>query len=159
MREFNHDALILAEYQGKLFEKSVDLNCSTPIFIRRFLHSDLLAKLDNNNPSLLSLDVIEGINSIQEQFGDLEYGNVKYSKSALFWMGYLYRYISYTRDISTKLLFQLFGYKQINDLYYTLHTQDPEWCITYLLDINNLSEEVFDKNIRIKRIIEKKGEY
>ena len=86
MREFNHDALILAEYQGKLFEKSVELNCSTPIFIRRFLHSDLLAKLDNNNPSLLSLDVIEGINSIQEQFGDLEYGNVKYSKSALFWM-------------------------------------------------------------------------
>ncbi len=36
MREFDHAGLLLAEYQGKLFEKSTDLNCSSPIFIRRF---------------------------------------------------------------------------------------------------------------------------
>ncbi len=45
-----------------------------------FLHSDLLSKLDSNNSSSLSLDVCEGINSILEQFGDTDYGKVKYSK-------------------------------------------------------------------------------
>ena len=65
MREFDHDGLILAEYQGKIFEKSYELSCSTGIFIRRFLHSELLKKLDGNNTSLLSLDADEGI---REQF-------------------------------------------------------------------------------------------
>lgn len=47
MKEFDHNGLMLAEYQGKLFEKSVELDCSSSIFIRRFLHSELLNDLDN----------------------------------------------------------------------------------------------------------------
>ena len=146
MRQFDHNGLMLAEYQGKLFERSNELDCSTAVFIRRFLHSDLLSKLDSNNSSSLSLDVCEGINSILEQFGDTDYGKVKYSKSALFWIGYMYRYISYTREQSTKFIMQLFNYRQMNDVYYSFHTQDPEWCIKSLLEINKLSENIFDNN-------------
>ena len=114
--------------------------------IRRFLHSDLLSKLDSNNSSSLSLDVCEGINSILEQFGDTDYGKVKYSKSALFWIGYMYRYISYTREQSTKFIMQLFNYRQMNDVYYSFHTQD-------------LSENIFDNNARLKQIIREHGNY
>ena len=159
MRNFDHNGLLLAEYQGKLFEKSNELNCSTGVYIRRFLHSDLLKKLDTNNSSYLSLDVSEGINSILEQFGNSDYGKVKYSKSALFWMGYMYRYISYTREQSTKFIMKLFNYKQMNDVYYSFHTQDPEWCIQSLLEINNLTENIFDINLRLKQIIKEKGNY
>ncbi|MGM9947860.1 hypothetical protein [Floccifex sp.] len=67
MREFDYNGLLLAEYQGKLFEKSVELNCSTGIFMRRFLHSNLLEKMDMNETAFLSLDVQEGIDSILEQ--------------------------------------------------------------------------------------------
>ena len=159
MRNFDHNGLLLAEYQGKLFEKSNELNCSTGVYIRRFLHSDLLKKLDTNNPSYLSLDVSDGINSILEQFGNSDYGKVKYSKSELFWMGYMYRYISYTREQSTKFIMKLFNYKQMNDVYYSFHTQDPEWCIQSLLEINNLTENIFDNNLRLKQIIKEKGNY
>ena len=159
MRNFDHNGLLLAEYQGKLFEKSSDLNCSTGIFIRRFLHSELLNKLDSNNPALLSLDVNEGITSIIEQFGDTDYGNIKYSKSALFWIGYMYRYISYTREISTKFILDIFTYKQMNDVYFSFHTQAPEWCINSLLDINGIDDSIFDNNLRLKKIIKKKGKY
>lgn len=159
MRQFDHNGLLLAEYQGKLFEKSNELNCSSGVYIRRFLHSDLLKKLDTNNPAALSLDVTEGNNSILEQFGDSDYGTVKYSKSALFWMGYMYRYISYTREQSTKFIIKLFSHKQMNDVYYSFHTQAPEWCIQSLLDINNLDENVFDNNIRLKQIIKEKACY
>ena len=57
MRQFDHNGLLLAEYQGKLFESSNELNCSTGVYIRRFLHSDLMKKLDAKNPAFLSLDI------------------------------------------------------------------------------------------------------
>lgn len=159
MRKFDHNGLLLAEYQGKLFEKSSELNCSTGIFMRRFLHSNLLNELDANNSATLSLDENEGINSILEQFGDSNYGKLKYSKNSLFWIGYMYRYISYTREQSTKFIMKIFNYKQMNDVYYSFHTQDPEWCIKGLLEINGLSEKIFDKNYRLKQIIKEKNRY
>lgn len=159
MKKFDHNGLLLSEYQGKLFEKSEQMNCSSSIFLRRFLHSDLLKRLDSEDSSLMSLDVNEGIQSILDQFGDTNYGREKYSKSALFWMGYMYRYIAYTREQSTNYIMSLFKHKQMNDIYYTFHTQDPEWCIRSLLDLNNLSEDIFDNNCRLKRIIKEKGKY
>lgn len=157
MRKFDHNGLLLAEYQAKLFEKSVELNCSSPIFLRRFLHSDLLKMLDNYVS--VSLDVNEGIRSILEQYKDTSYGKEKYSKEALFWMGYMYRYISYTRQQSTSFVMKLFNHKQMNAVYYVFHTQDPEWCIQSLLDLNNLTEDIFDNNFRLKKLIKEKGNY
>ena len=148
MREFDHTGLLLAEYQGKLFEKSTELNCSSAVFFRRFLHSDYVKKMDLNDAASLTLDVNEGIDSIQKQFGDFDYGKTKYSKSAMFWIGYMYRYLSYTREVSTRFVMKLFPYKQLNDVYYSFHTQDPEWCVQSLLEMNNLSEEIFDNNLR-----------
>ncbi len=159
MRKFDHNGLLLAEYQGKLFERSAGLDCSTGIFMRRFLHSDLLKKLDENNPANLSLDVNEGISDILEQFGKTNYGKEKYAASTLFWIGYMYRYISYTRDMATPFVMKLFGYKRMKDLYYTYHTQDPEWVIDNLLELNDSSEDVFDKNARLKGIIRAAGNY
>ena len=159
MRKFDHDGLLLAEYQGKLFEKSAELGCSTAVFLRRFLHSELVKKMDMNDATSLSLDVNEGIHSIQNQFGDSDYGKTKYSKSALFWIGYMYRYISYTRRCSTRLLMQFFSYRQMNDVYYSFHTQDPEWCIQNLLEINHLDKNIFDNNYRLKNIICEKSYY
>lgn len=156
MRDFDINGLRLAEYQGKLFELSSNrLECSSSIFIRRFLHSDLLKLLDKNESSLISLDVNEGLEDIENQFGKTNYGKIKFSKEVLFWMGYLYRYISYTRDIETPLLMKLINYKQLNELYYVYHTQDLEWCINNLLELNNLTETIFDKNLRLKDTIRK----
>lgn len=157
MKQFDHNGLLLAEYQGKLFEKSTELGCSTGIFVRRFLHSDLLKKLDENNSANMSLNVHEGIESITEQFGASDYGKIKFSKNAMFWIGYMYRYISYTRDISTGFVSKIFPYRQMNDVYYAFHTQDPEWCVRNLLEMNGLTEAIFDPNARLKEIMRRKA--
>lgn len=157
MKEFDHNGLMLAEYQGKLFEKSVELDCSSSIFIRRFLHSELLNDLDNSKS--ISFDINEGIKSILVQFGDSSYGKEKYSKAALFWIGYMYRYIAYTREQETSYIMKLFNHKQMNNVYYSYHTQDPEWCIKSLLNLNGMPEYTFDKNSRLKSIIKEKGNY
>ena len=159
MKTFDHDGLLLAEYQGKIFEKSTELRCSTAVFLRRFLHSDLLKKMDLNDVTSLSLDVNEGMESIQNQFGESDYGKNKYSKSPMFWIGYIYRYLSYTRGVTTKFVMRLFPYKQLNDVYYSFHTQDPEWCVQSLLEMNGQSEDIFDNNLRLKAVISTRGEY
>lgn len=159
MKEFDHNGLLLADYQGKIFEKSYDLNCSTAVFMRRFLHSDLLEILDRNQIFSLSLDVDEGINSIVEQFGQSNYGTEKFSRASLYWIGYMYRYIAYTREESTHFVMSVFHYKQMNNVYYSFHTQDPEWCIHSLLEMNHLDENYLDKNYRLKQIIKEKDHY
>ena len=83
MREFDHDGLLLAEYQGKLFERSTELGCSSAIFLRRFLHSDLVKKLDKNDVSSLTLDVTEGLQDIQNQFGEVRHSGHRDDESAL----------------------------------------------------------------------------
>ena len=50
---------------------------------------------------------------------------------------------------------KLFPYKQLNDVY----TQDPEWCVQSLLEMNNLSENIFDNNLRLKKVIKEQGNY
>ena len=159
MKGFDHNGLLIAEYQGKIFEKSTELDCSTAVFIRRFLHSDLVKKMDMNDPAMLTLDVNEGIQSIQNQFGQSDYGKIKYSSNTMFWMGYLYRYISYTREVTTKFVMKLFPYKSLKDVYYSFHTQDPEWCVRSLLEMNGQSEDVFDNNLRLKAVIAAQGRY
>ena len=149
MREFDYNGLLLATFQGKIFEQSVDrFESSTPIFIRRFLHSELLDRLDKNDSYILSLDPIEAFNDIEEQFGVSSYGKIKYPKEALFWIGYMYRYISYTRNVTTWFLFKTFSFKQMLSVYYTYHTQDPEWCVESLLELNHLDKNYLDCNYR-----------
>ena len=159
MKAFDHKGLLLAEHQGKLFEKSAELDCSTAVFLRRFFHSDYLKKLDQNEEAFLSLDVNEAIASIESQFGASSYGKTKFAKSALFWIGYMYRYISYTRQVSTKFVMRLFPYRQLNDVYYSFHTQDPEWCVRSLLEMNGKSEDIFDPNKRLETVMRAKLAY
>lgn len=152
MREFDTNGLRLAEYQGKIFEYSYDyFDCSTKVFIRRFFYSDLLRRIDKNNSALLTLDPIEGLESIKEQFGDTKYGSVKKNKEALFWVGYFYRYISYTRSISTRILMKIIEPDKLFELYYVYHTQDLEWCLENILELYGYDENIFNPNYRLRQ--------
>ena len=151
MRELDLNGLRICEYQGKLFESSVDrFECSTALFMRRFYYSNLLNTLDKNNSAILSLDVNEGLDEIEDQFGKSNYGSNKESREALFWVGYLLRYISYTRNVTTQFILQSFEYDKLFKLYPAYHTQDMEWCISSILELYNLSEDYFEPNYRFK---------
>lgn len=151
MRDFDTNGIRLCEYQGKLFEASVDrFNCSTSVFLRRFFYSDLLEKIDKNNSAIISLDVNEGLDEIENQFGKTDYGKIKRTKDSLFWLGYFYRYISYTRGVRTQFLMKTFKYDKLFELYEVYHTQDVEWCISNLLELYDLDENFLDNNYRFK---------
>ena len=159
-REFDTNGLKLCEYQGKLFEEATNkYNCSSPVFIRRFLKSNLVKKIDMNETSFLDLNVNNGLEEIEKQFKRNDYGKVKYSSQEMFWIGYMYRYICYTRRISSTKAFELFDYKVLKNNYFSFHTQSPEWVLRNLLELSKHDETIFDKNVRLKQLMIKQDRF
>lgn len=155
MRYFDSLGLELAQFQGEIFEKSISrYECSSLVFLRRFKNSSYASYLDSARLNTL-IDVEYAFSEIDKQYGKSAYGNQKYSADALYWLGYIYRYISYTREISTKKAFNLISPKELVEHYYVYHTQSEEWVISRILEIKGKNEDFFDKNLRIKEILKK----
>ena len=154
MREFDKNGLLVATFQAKLFEESIaKTNYSSPLFLRRFKYAEATKELDNKHPSLLDLNRNIFFKRIKEEFGESDYGEEKYDKATMYWLGYIYRYICYTRQCSTKFIFDLIPPSELKDHYYVYHTQSEEWVINRILENKGLTEDVFDKNERMKKLL------
>lgn len=109
-----------------------------------------------NTPVELQAFVIpEAFESLDKEYGHSSYGKEKYSSEAMFWLGYFTRYICYTREIPSRLLYRLFDIKKVYSLYTPFHTQSEEWCISRLLDQYGYTEATLDLNERLKAIMRK----
>ncbi|MCI1245716.1 MAG: antitoxin [Bacilli bacterium] len=157
MREFDKRGLDLAAYQAEIFKQSlIDTESSSPIFIRRFMKSKFVQKLDEGETYLLSLDTNEAFASLDKQYGKSVYGKIKYSINEIHWIGYIYRYICYTRECPSRLIYKLIKPAELRNVYFAYHTQSEEWVIASLLEANHLSEEDLNPNIRLKNAIRKR---
>ena len=63
MRTIDNNGLILCDMQSELFENSINLDCSSEIFIRRFMNSSIVKKFDSTQ----LLDDTLTINDIFEE--------------------------------------------------------------------------------------------
>lgn len=99
MREFDEYGLKICRYQGKLFAGTLEsAGCSTPVFIRRFMLSETAERMDRDGFLFESLSEEGAIAEVNRQFGESTYGRIRYGREELYWIGYLYRYWSYTRE-------------------------------------------------------------
>ena len=153
MKKFDSFGLELSNFQGKLFEMSLTrYDCSTLVFLRRFKGSNVAYKLDIANKNIL-LDYNESFYELDMQYPESSCGKIRYSREVLFWMGYIYRYISYTREITTRQAFNLISPKELSSHYYVYHTQSEEWVIDRILDLKGKNSDTFSKNERLKKLL------
>lgn len=76
----NHDGSLLCEIQANTFEKSIDeLNCSSVIFIERFMKSKIAKTFDNQSILDTNLQPLDVLERIDEEYGVSNYGSVKYT--------------------------------------------------------------------------------
>ena len=102
MRKIDRDGLLLCELQAESFARSVtDARTSSEIFIRRFMHSNVVKEMDNASILLTNLQPRDILERIDEEYGVSDYGSVKYSTEEMYWIGYIYRYYAYTYDKSS----------------------------------------------------------
>lgn len=155
MRAFDETGLKLSRMQAELFVLSASkLECSSPIFLRRFMLSKVAARMDQDG-FLYEACTSDGIlQEIEEEFGATNYGKEKYSTEELYWMGYLYRYWCYTYEKSSKQVYKLMKPKELRGLYYPYHSLDPAQAIERILESKNLGEEdLTQKGVEILRRI------
>lgn len=142
MRLFDENGLKLCRMQAELFVLSASkLECSSPIFLRRFMLSQVAVRMDQDG-FLYGSCTEEGLlQEIEDEFGPTSYGKEKYSTEELYWMGYLYRYWCYTYEKSSKQVYKLIKPKDLRQLYYPYHSLDPAQAIQRILESKNLAED------------------
>ena len=144
----------LCQLQAKIFEASVNkTEYSSPIFIRRFMNSNVSKSFDDKKFLFLSSSIDGIFDEINEEFGESSYGKIKYSLDQMFWIGYIYRCIAIKYNLSSKKVFELFNAREVIKYYNIGHTfgsvQAAEWMMESInYDNNNNIEE---KSLNIMR--------
>ena len=162
MKKIDKDGLILCEIQAKVFEKSIDKeNCSSGIFVRRFMNSEICEKMDGIYFLEETCSVEQVFKEINEEYGESTYGRTKFSKNELYWMGYIYRYFAYVCQLSSRNIYKIINATELRDLYYPYHTLDPQNAVERILEakdyiILETPEEITKKGVEILRRIRSK---
>ena len=133
------DGLILCDIQAKAFELSHDYtNCSSPIFIRRYMKSEIVRMLDNRGILQTTLYEKDLLERIEEEYGISNYGQIKYEKDALYWIGYIYRYYCYTFNRTSRQAYKIIKPDELYKVYLPYHTLSPAQAIERILESKNI---------------------
>lgn len=161
MREFDEYGLKMCRFQGQLFLMSREKTaCSTPVFLRRFMYSEVAVRMDGEGFLFESETQEDVFDEIEAEFGKSEYGRIKYDGEELYWIGYMYRYWCYTRRISSKALYKMIKPEELRKVYYPYHSLDPAQAIERIIEANGLGEEDYiQKGVALLReILRRDGE-
>ena len=160
MRKFDEYGLKMCRYQGQLFSLSRDkVNCSTPIFLRRFMYSGVAKRMDGEGFLFEAITQEDVLGEIEDEFGKSGYGQIKYDEEELYWIGYIYRYWCYTRQISSRSLYKMIKPEELRKVYYPYHSLDPAQAIERILESKGLREkDMIERGVAIlKKLRAAKG--
>ena len=139
MKKIDKDGLLLCELQAKTFEMSIDATeVSSEIFIRRFMNSQISKSIDSREILQTNMQAKDILERIEEQYGKSNYGSKRYTKNELYWIGYIYRYFSYTYEKSSVQIYKIVKPKELRALFLPYHTLDPSLAIERILEAKNL---------------------
>ena len=138
MKKIDKDGLLLCELQAKTFEMSIDATeVSSEIFIRRFMNSQISKSIDSCEILQTNMQAKDILERIEEQYGKSNYGSKRYTKNELYWIGYIYRYFSYTYEKSSVQIYNIVKPKELRALFLPYHTLDPSQAIERILEAKN----------------------
>lgn len=164
MKKMDSLGLRMCRYQAMLFELSKDkTDCSSKIFIRRFMNSKLAERIDKEGLLFDSLDVQEAIEEVESQYGASSYGVEKFNQEELHWIGYIYRYWAYVSEKSSKQIYKIIKPEQLRKLYFPYHSLDPMQAIERITEeINPMEEKERDdisRGVAVLRKVRNKSKY
>lgn len=158
MRKIDEIGLKLCKMQADVFSASIAATyCSSPIFLRRFMNSQVAQRMDVGGFLFEACDINQIFEEIEVEFGQSFYGKEKYSKEEMYWMGYVYRYWCYTYQKTSKQIYKFIKPKELRNLYYPYHSLDPSQAIERILESKGADEKNFTtRGVAIMRNIMKR---
>lgn len=130
--------LKICDIQGRLFELSVDNQCSSKDFVKAFMNSPVSKALDSKFNHMqwageeYLFDELIGIYK-EALWKD---GQV-YPKDVLFWTGYIYRYWHFLTGETSSKIYKIADANTMFRNYLMFHTMDPKMAIESLIEINS----------------------
>lgn len=158
MRRMDTYGLKLCKFQAELFQKSIEETaCSSGIFVRRFMLSELAKRMDKDGFLFETTDVADALDEIEIEFGASDYGKIKFGREELYWTGYIYRYWSYISGKSSKQLYRIVKPDELRKLYFAYHSLDPEQAIERIKESKGIGEEDdIKRGVEIMRKVRKR---
>ena len=151
MKKVDKDGYTLCVLQSTVFELSLEKrNSSSPIFIRRFMNSEIAKRLDDAailDTNLQATDILERLN---DEYGISNYGSIKYTKNEMYWIGYVYRYFALACNFSSAQIYRIVKPKELRDVFLPYHTMDPSQAIERILEAKGICIEM-DEEQELKR--------
>ena len=138
MEKIKPENLTMCKLQGNLFTKSAELDCSSLVFIRRFMNSKLAEQFDDGSIMQSAVGTRGLFRLIEEEYGESYYGREKYSPEELYWIGYIYRYWQCTYNTPSKQIYKTISGAELRGLYYSYHTLSADKCIKRIMDEKNV---------------------
>ena len=143
-REMDQVGLLLCDVQGKIFEQSVTSEeCSSSIFIRRYMNSKFVSRMDNLTFINESMTVEEIFEELDIEYGKTSYGKIKFSVNEMYWIGYIYRYLSYVYQIDSKNAYKIIKGTELRHLFFAYHSLATMNAIDRILEAKSI---VLDKD-------------
>lgn len=138
----------LCDIQGRLFERSLAHGFDSCDFICKFMNSDVALHLD------LKFDFFQwaGEAYLLDALCDevrIEKTERTFSKDALYWAGYVYRYWHYYKNLSSKEIYKIADAKTMAQVYLSYHTLDTEMAIDRLCENADLSAGGVSSSLRV----------
>lgn len=135
MRTLDYSESELCIIQAELFEMSVEkASYSSLVFIRRFMLSNFVGSLDNKSYLFQSNNPDYVFEVLDKEYGESEYGSQKYDSEVMYWVGYMYRTISFLYNLSSKQVYRLFPAKEIVNCYQIYNSVDIMQAAKRMMD-------------------------
>lgn len=109
------------------------------------MYSKTAERMDRESFLFEAFPVADAIEEIEEEYGKSDYGRIRYSREELYWIGYIYRYWSYTREMSSRAVYRVIKPEELRKLYFPYHSLDPAQAIERIMEAKGLTEEDYVK--------------
>lgn len=152
MKPLDSIEIKLCQLQAKAFEESVKkTSYSSPIFIRRFMLSNVAKSFDDKRFLLQSTSTDEIFDLLDEEYGKSSYGQTKYTEDQMFWIGYIFRCIAIKYNLTSKAVYKLFDAKEIVKHYNIGHTFDIVQAAERMMESINYESDIEKKSLDYMR--------
>ena len=153
MKKMDSYGLKMCSLQAQIFEQSHKaVPCGSKIFMRRFMYSKVARRMDKDGFLYDAISTSDVLDEIDGEYGKSDYGREKYDEDVLYWIGYLYRYWAYTRQVPSKQIYHIVKPNELQKLYLPYHSLDVDVAIERILESKGRTEEEeFKRAVEIMR--------
>lgn len=135
MKQLTLEKRQLCDIQGRLFERALAKGYDCPMFIRAFMNSRTAAALDDVYDRLQWAGEEYILEELNDEVGGLVKAGTTYSREAMYWAGYVYRYWHYDTGENSRQIYEIADAETMADCWLGFHTLDVEMAVENLKEI------------------------